>query len=65
MNIFLDILSQSWMVLEESAVYMLFGFFIAGLMKALVRPEHVTRYLGASTATAVVRAALVGIPIPL
>lgn len=65
MNFFLDILRESWMVLVESAVYMLFGFFIAGLMKALIRPEHVTRYLGANSTRSVVRAALIGIPIPL
>lgn len=65
MNIILDILRESWMVLEESAVYMLFGFFIAGLMKALIRQDHVTRYLGANSVRSVVRAALIGIPIPL
>ncbi|MFH1985323.1 MAG: hypothetical protein ABIL58_26095 [Pseudomonadota bacterium] len=65
MMLFLDILRESWMVLEESAIYMLFGFFMAGLMKALIRPEHVSRYLGAARARSVVRAALIGIPIPL
>lgn len=65
MNLFVDILSQSWMVLEESAVYMLFGFLVAGLMSALIRQDHVTRYLGANRARSVVRAALIGVPIPL
>jgi uncharacterized membrane protein YraQ (UPF0718 family) len=65
MNFLVDILRESWIVLEESAVYMLFGFFVAGLMKALIRPEHISRYLGASRARSVVRAALIGIPIPL
>ena len=65
MNFFVDILRESWIVLEESAVYMLFGFFVAGLMKALIRSELIARYLGASRLRSVVRAALIGIPIPL
>jgi hypothetical protein len=65
MTMLIDILRESWMVLEESAVYMLFGFFIAGLMNALIRQDHVTRYLGANRARSVVRAALIGVPIPL
>ena len=65
MTILIDILRESWIVLEESAVYMIFGFLVAGLMKALIRPEYVSGYLGASRARSVVRAALIGIPIPL
>ena len=65
MTVFIDILRESWVVLEESAPYMLFGFLVAGLMKALIRTEHVSRYLGAARARSVIRAALVGIPIPL
>jgi hypothetical protein len=60
-----EILIQSWIVLLESAPYMLLGFFAAGLIKAFLPDDFITRHLGAGKRGAVVKAAIVGAPIPL
>ena len=65
MSIIISILSASWHVFYESAVYMLFGFFIAGILYVFIKPETVTRYLGEGRVRPVLLAALAGIPIPL
>ncbi|MBW2603121.1 MAG: SO_0444 family Cu/Zn efflux transporter [Deltaproteobacteria bacterium] len=65
MSIIISILSASWQVFYESALYMLFGFFIAGILYAFIKPETVGRYLGKGKVRPVFLAALAGIPIPL
>ena len=65
MSIIISILSASWQVFYESAVYMLFGFFIAGILYVFIKPETVGRYLGKGKVRPVLLAALAGIPIPL
>ncbi len=65
MSIIISILSASWQVFYESAVYMLFGFFIAGILYVFIKPETVGRYLGKGRVRPVFLAALAGIPIPL
>ncbi|MBW2448995.1 MAG: SO_0444 family Cu/Zn efflux transporter [Deltaproteobacteria bacterium] len=65
MSIIISILSSSWQVFYESAVYMLFGFFMAGILYVFIRPETVGRYLGKGRVRSVLLAALAGIPIPL
>ena len=65
MNIIIAILNASWQVFYESAVYMLFGFFIAGILYVFIKPETVGRYLGKGRVRPVLLAALAGIPIPL
>lgn len=45
--------------------YLLLGFFLAGLMHAFVPNTLYRRYMGGHTFRAVVRAALLGIPLPL
>jgi len=65
MNIIISIINASWQVFYESAVYMLFGFFIAGILYVFIKPETVGRYLGKGRVRPVILAALAGIPIPL
>lgn len=60
-----DSLAAAWFVFLESSPYMLFGFFIAGLMYVFIKPEKVARYFGGRGARPVVLSALAGIPIPL
>ncbi|HEY7745689.1 MAG TPA: SO_0444 family Cu/Zn efflux transporter [Desulfuromonadales bacterium] len=61
----LGILTECWKILLESSPYMLFGFFAAGLLKAVLPEEAVARHLGRSSAGAVLKASLFGLPIPL
>lgn len=65
MNHLLGILAECWHILAESAPYVLFGFFAAGILKALIPDEAVARHLGASDARSVIKASLFGIPLPL
>ncbi len=65
MNVAMEILSEAWKLLQESSVYVLFGIFVSGLMRAFVSPEAVSRHLGKGKATSVLKAAAIGVPIPL
>ena len=60
-----EIALQTWNVLLQSAPYMLLGFAAAGLIKAFLPDDFITRHLGAGRRGAVIKAALVGAPIPL
>lgn len=64
-NILMEILSASWNVFHESAIYMLFGFFVSGIAYVLIKPEKINRYLGRGKIRPVFLSALAGIPIPL
>jgi uncharacterized membrane protein YraQ (UPF0718 family) len=59
------ILLAAWQVLCTSAPYVLFGLLMAGLLKALIPDSFVTRHLGGSSAKAVLKASLLGVPLPL
>ncbi|MBG0777981.1 MAG: SO_0444 family Cu/Zn efflux transporter [Desulfovibrionaceae bacterium] len=64
-----NILAESWNVLLESAPFMLLGFAVAGLLKALVPDSLVARHLGARpgrrSLLPVLKASLLGAPLPL
>jgi uncharacterized membrane protein YraQ (UPF0718 family) len=60
-----QILLATWLILCTSAPYVLFGLLMAGLLKAVIPDSFVTRHLGGSTAKAVVKASLLGVPLPL
>jgi len=61
----LGIIGECWEILVESAPYVLFGFFAAGLLKALIPEEVVVRHLGENSFKSVFKASLFGIPLPL
>ncbi len=52
-------------MLNEMSPYILLGFLIAGLLHAFVPPRVMSRHLSGSGWRSVVKAALVGIPLPL
>ena len=53
------------MVYLDTAVWLLFGLFIAGLVKVYIPADAMQRWLGGSGISAVGRAALFGAPLPL
>lgn len=65
MTLLHDITLASWAILLEAAPYVLFGFFVAGLLKAYVPASFVARHLGRGHVGPVFKAALFGIPLPL
>jgi uncharacterized protein len=65
MYVILEILWESWLTVQHSSVYILFGILVAGLLRVFIRPEAVTRHLGQGRVSSVFKAALLGVPIPL
>ncbi|MBU0946972.1 MAG: SO_0444 family Cu/Zn efflux transporter [Proteobacteria bacterium] len=62
---FTDAAAASWQLLLQSAPYMLLGLLVGGLLKVFLSQEYVARHLGSSRFSSVIKAALLGIPIPL
>lgn len=56
---------NTWSLIAEMAPYLMFGFLISGLLFWLIQPEAVERLLGKPGPGAVIKACLVGIPMPL
>ncbi len=54
-----------WVVFAEMSPYLLFGFFVAGLLSMLVSRRMVERHLGGTGALPLFKAAIFGIPLPL
>mgnify|MGYP003584969111 CR=1 FL=1 len=54
-----------WDILVDSSVWMLFGFFMAGLLRAFVPADIVARHLGHGRSGNVFKAAIFGVPLPL
>jgi uncharacterized protein len=59
------LLSVIWGTLCEMAPYLLFGFLVAGLLSVFISPEIVERHLGGRGLWPVVKASLMGVPLPL
>ena len=64
-HVVMSIASESWHMLNESAPYVLFGFFMAALAKAFIPEDLVAKHLGQDNLSSVVKASLFGIPLPL
>ena len=65
MDFLTDLLFASWKMVEQASVYMLFGMLVGGMLKTFLSPSYVAAHLGRGRITSVVKAALLGIPIPL
>jgi len=61
----MSILSEFWGVLGEMAPYLLFGFFMAGMLSIYVSAQFVERHLGGKGMWPVIKAAFWGVPLPL
>jgi len=61
----LNFLREFWLITIQMAPWLLFGFFMAGLLSLFFSPAYIRRHLGAGGWKAVVKAALVGVPLPL
>lgn len=54
-----------WAVFAEMSPYLLFGFFVAGLLSMLISRRTVERHLGGPGALPLFKAAIFGVPLPL
>jgi len=62
---FRDFLMEVVRVLYESGLFVLFGFFVAGLLHHYMSTERIARYLGGRNLRSIVNAAILGAPLPL
>ncbi len=65
MTLLYEILKESWHIYLDVAIYMLFGFFVAGILYVFFKADKIKEYLGTGKVRPVFLSALFGIPIPL
>jgi hypothetical protein len=65
MNFLIKVFQESWHLLLDASVYIIFGIVVAGLLKTFLSPEYVAKHLGRGRFKPVLKAALFGVPIPL
>lgn len=61
----LEILQEVWHILLDSSVFILSGILIAGLLKVVLNPDVILHHLGRGRVSSVIKAALIGVPLPL
>jgi len=57
--------NYTWDMIYESALLLLFGFVLAGLIRALITPNVLTSIFGQGRLKQIFTASLVGVPLPL
>jgi uncharacterized membrane protein YraQ (UPF0718 family) len=58
-------MTQTWGMVLEAAPWLLFGFLLAGFVYILLPTDKVVAHLGRPGLLAVIKAALIGVPLPL
>ncbi len=65
MSLFITFFQNLWLMITESAPWLLLGFLIAGVINQLVPPKWITQSLGQKGFGNIFRAAIIGAPLPL
>lgn len=65
MNFIIEVLSESWQLLLDASIFILFGLLVSGFLRVFLNPNSVVRHLGRGPIASVIKAAFLGIPIPL
>lgn len=60
-----NILINFWETIAEMSPYLLFGFFVAGLISVLISQQLVERHLGGRGIWPLIKASVFGVPLPL
>ena len=61
----MEFLTALWKFMVISAPFLLGGFLLAGVIKLLVPMSLVRKWLGKKNFSSIIKAALVGVPLPL
>lgn len=61
----IELLTGMWQVIGRMAPFLLFGFLMAGILSQFISPAWVARQLGKNRFASVVKAAMLGVPIPI
>ena len=59
------IAAEFWATVAEMSPYLLFGFFVAGLLSVLISQSFVERHLGGRGVWPLLKASVFGVPLPL
>ncbi len=62
---FLSIILGFWTTLTAMSPYLLFGFFVSGVLSVFISPKFVETHLGGKGLWPVIKASLFGVPLPL
>ena len=65
MDKIVEIIAETWTVTQQMAPYLLFGFLMAGILSVFVSPALVEEHLGRRGLRQTIKAALLGVPLPL
>ena len=60
-----SILRETWGILEDASVFLLFGFLLAGVLAVLVPGRLLTRLIGTGKVRSVLWGSVLGAPLPL
>src|SRR5262249_11843041 len=64
-NFLFGVLRQTWEIMEEASVFLLFGFLLAGMLGILVPSRLLARLVGTGKIKSVLWGSVIGAPIPL
>jgi uncharacterized membrane protein YraQ (UPF0718 family) len=64
-NPLVNLLRETWWLASEMAPYLILGFSIAGLLRVFFTEEWVRRHLGRKGFKQILKAVVIGIPLPL
>jgi HflK protein len=64
-SVVFDLVKEIFALYYESAIYILFGFSLAGLIRLFFKTSTIQKYLGKDRYKAIFRSSLLGIPLPL
>ncbi|BBD08979.1 SO_0444 family Cu/Zn efflux transporter [Desulfovibrio ferrophilus] len=65
LDILITYTTETWILLNEAAPWVLFGFFVAALIKVFISDQFIAKHLGKNGATSVLKASALGVPLPL
>ena len=60
-----DVFRETWEILEDASVFLLFGFLLAGVLAVLVPGRLLTRLIGTGKVRSVLWGSVLGAPLPL
>lgn len=60
-----EVLAETWALLLDASIYIVIGLLAGGMLKVFLSPGYVAAHLGKGRFSSVVKAALLGIPLPL
>lgn len=61
----ITLLQACWSVTGQMAPYLILGFFISGILSVMISPRWVEKHLGGSRYGSIIKATLLGVPLPL